>query len=82
LQLEFQPSIIAVQDEATFEALVRSVFTQRRKTLHNALRPFSIDRKIDPRRALAEAGIDGIRRPETLQLAEFARLADAFVSRS
>jgi hypothetical protein len=28
-------------------------------------------------RALAEAGVDGTRRPEELAIAEFARLADA-----
>jgi hypothetical protein len=30
--------------------------------------------------ALAEAGVDGQRRPETLQLVELARLADVFAS--
>jgi 16S rRNA (adenine1518-N6/adenine1519-N6)-dimethyltransferase len=69
-----------VRDEATFEALVRSIFTQRRKTLSNALRPFAEMRKSNAREALEKAGLDGRRRPETLQLAELARLADVFPS--
>jgi 16S rRNA (adenine1518-N6/adenine1519-N6)-dimethyltransferase len=64
-----------VRDAATFEALVRSMFTQRRKTLFNALRPFAESRGRHPAPALERAGIDGRRRPETLSLAEIASLA-------
>ena len=80
LRLQFQPPSVAIADEAVFESLVRSIFTQRRKTLQNALRRFADERKVDPRRALDDAGVDGSRRPETLQIAELARLADAFLS--
>jgi 16S rRNA (adenine1518-N6/adenine1519-N6)-dimethyltransferase len=80
LRLEFVDPVVALRDEATFERLVRSIFTQRRKTLLNALKPFAEDRAIDPRLAIATAGVDGTRRPEALQLAELARLADVFVS--
>ena len=82
LRLEFQDPAVALKDEATFERLVRSIFTQRRKTLLNALKPFGVERGVDARRAIALAGIDGIRRPETLQLTELAQLADVFVSAS
>jgi 16S rRNA (adenine1518-N6/adenine1519-N6)-dimethyltransferase len=82
LRLEFHQPAVTMRDEATFETLVRSIFTQRRKTLHNALRPFAEARNRDPRRALADAAIDGMRRPETLQLTELARLADVFASQS
>jgi 16S rRNA (adenine1518-N6/adenine1519-N6)-dimethyltransferase len=82
LGLEFADPVVALKDEAVFEGLVRSIFTQRRKTLLNALRPFAEDRGVDPRAAIAEAGVDGSRRPEALQLAELARLADVFVSSS
>jgi 16S rRNA (adenine1518-N6/adenine1519-N6)-dimethyltransferase len=82
LRLEFQEPAVAIQDEATFEALVRAIFTQRRKALHNALKPFAEERYVDARRALEQAGVDGMRRPETLQLTELARLVDVFVSRS
>ena len=34
---------------------------------------------MDPRLAVAEAGVDGTLRPEALQLTELARLADVFV---
>ena len=56
------------------------MFTQRRKTLSNALKPFGTAVGVDPVTALTEAGIDGQRRPETLQLVELARLADVFAS--
>jgi 16S rRNA (adenine1518-N6/adenine1519-N6)-dimethyltransferase len=81
LRLEFhQPEVVPL-DEATFEDLVRSIFTQRRKTLANALRPFAERRGVAPRVAIASAGLDGSLRPEALQLTELARLADVFVSR-
>jgi 16S rRNA A1518/A1519 N6-dimethyltransferase RsmA/KsgA/DIM1 with predicted DNA glycosylase/AP lyase activity len=59
--------------------MVRTMFTQRRKTLGNALKPFAVERGADAARALTAAGIDPQRRPETLQLAEMAALARAFV---
>lgn len=80
LRLEFRPAAVAVRDEATFAALVRSIFTRRRKTLNNALAPFADERGRSPKDAILAAGIDGIRRPETLQLTELARLADYFAS--
>jgi len=78
LSLRFRPPAVSVADEAAFESLVRSIFTQRRKTLLNALRPFATSRSRDAGRALADAGIDPSRRPETLHLTELARLADRF----
>jgi 16S rRNA (adenine1518-N6/adenine1519-N6)-dimethyltransferase len=80
VNLRFRPPAVRLADEPAFEAMVRSMFTQRRKTLLNALRPYSALRARDGRTALAAAGIDPIRRPETLQLAELARLADFFAS--
>jgi 16S rRNA (adenine1518-N6/adenine1519-N6)-dimethyltransferase len=58
----------------------------RRKTLLNALMrapaSFGLGFGMEDRAALesllARAGIDGIRRGETLSLTEFARIADAF----
>jgi 16S rRNA (adenine1518-N6/adenine1519-N6)-dimethyltransferase len=80
IRLEFHEPEVAVRDERVFEGLVRSIFTQRRKTLANALKPFAADRGVDARAAIADAGLDGQRRPETLQLTELARLADRFSS--
>ena len=60
-----------------FQGLVQAVFTRRRKTLANALLAFPPAVAATPARILDAAGIDGVRRPETLSIAEFARLADA-----
>jgi 16S rRNA (adenine1518-N6/adenine1519-N6)-dimethyltransferase len=75
VRLTFHRPMEEVRDATTVEALVRSMFTQRRKTLVNALRPFAESRGRQPARALERAGIDGRRRPETLSLAEIASLA-------
>jgi 16S rRNA (adenine1518-N6/adenine1519-N6)-dimethyltransferase len=80
LRLAFRPPAAPVADPALFEAMVRSMFTQRRKTLANALKVFAGSMGADAGAALAAAGIDPTRRPETLQLNELARLADHFVS--
>ncbi|MEE8574919.1 MAG: 16S rRNA (adenine(1518)-N(6)/adenine(1519)-N(6))-dimethyltransferase RsmA, partial [Thermodesulfobacteriota bacterium] len=70
---------VPVTDEVLFKRVVKSGFGQRRKTLYNALKMLGADKAtID--KALDEAGIDGGRRGETLDLAEFARLASAFGS--
>jgi 16S rRNA (adenine1518-N6/adenine1519-N6)-dimethyltransferase len=67
-----------VTDEAHFRKVVKAGFSQRRKTLLNALRS---DRDLGEaaavRAALAEAGIEPMRRAETLSVADFARLAEA-----
>jgi 16S rRNA (adenine1518-N6/adenine1519-N6)-dimethyltransferase len=80
VNLRFRPAAVPLADERVFEAMVRSMFMQRRKTLLNALRPYAALRARDGRAALAAAGIDPVRRPETLQLAELARLADFFAA--
>lgn len=80
LKLSFRAPAVRVADERAFEAMIRSMFTQRRKTLSNALKPFAEQRGRAAPDALAAAGVDGRRRPETLQLAELARLADFFSS--
>jgi 16S rRNA (adenine1518-N6/adenine1519-N6)-dimethyltransferase len=57
--------------------MVRSVFTQRRKTIGNALKGFASETGLGADQALLAAGIDAKRRPETLDLAEFAALSRA-----
>jgi len=76
LRLEFGPPAVKVRDERLFERLTKALFSQRRKTLSNALKAF------DPTApaVLALADIDGRRRPETLQVQELARLADLIAS--
>jgi 16S rRNA (adenine1518-N6/adenine1519-N6)-dimethyltransferase len=68
---------VPVADPARFRAVVLAAFSQRRKSLANALAAglaMSVDRV---RGLAAAAGIDPARRAETLSLAEFARLAEA-----
>jgi 16S rRNA (adenine1518-N6/adenine1519-N6)-dimethyltransferase len=75
VRLAFRPPSVTVGDEPFFEAMVRTLFQQRRKTVTNAIKPFATARGLDGARALAGAGLDGSRRPETLQLAELSALA-------
>ena len=82
VRLRFRAPHPQVKDPTLFAALVQAVFTRRRKTLANAL--LALDGRSGPplprpAEALAAAGLDGTRRPETLSIAEFARLADASV---
>lgn len=54
---------------STMERVTAAAFGQRRKMLRGSLK------SIGGERLLAAAGIDGVRRAETLDVAEFARLA-------
>jgi 16S rRNA (adenine1518-N6/adenine1519-N6)-dimethyltransferase len=76
IRLTFRPPPVPTRDRQVFDGMVRSVFTQRRKTLLNALQSFAGLRGLDSRTVLGEAGIDPARRAETLDLTELARLAD------
>lgn len=58
-------------DPRLLATLVRQAFGQRRKTLRNAMAGFLSGEDIQ------DTGIDPKRRPETLSIAEFVRLADA-----
>ena len=78
VRLTFRAPTVAIGDERQFEAMVRSMFTQRRKTLANALAAFAEGRGQRAGDVLRAAGIDPSRRPETLTLDELARLAAAF----
>lgn len=65
---------VEVEDEKHFFRVVRAAFGQRRKTIGNALKSFGLPRDI-LQGALSKAGIDPLRRGETLSLSEFAALA-------
>jgi 16S rRNA (adenine1518-N6/adenine1519-N6)-dimethyltransferase len=94
VRLAFRPPPVPVARFDAVDRLVRTAFQQRRKTLANALRPL-LDRAIGqapvegapaPLRTAAElatvlagAGIDPMRRPETLTPTEFVRLADTLI---
>ncbi|MDR3415960.1 MAG: 16S rRNA (adenine(1518)-N(6)/adenine(1519)-N(6))-dimethyltransferase RsmA [Nevskia sp.] len=70
-----RPAPFAVADLAAYDRIVTAAFSQRRKTLGNALR------QLLPAAAIEAAGIDPRVRGETLAPAEFARLANAFEAR-
>jgi 16S rRNA (adenine1518-N6/adenine1519-N6)-dimethyltransferase len=56
---------IEIDDELFFRSVVRAAFGTRRKTLLNSLSSLGLS-KADTAAALHEAGIDPIRRGETL----------------
>jgi 16S rRNA (adenine1518-N6/adenine1519-N6)-dimethyltransferase len=62
-----------ITDAAHYSKVVHAAFGQRRKTLRNALRAVYDEGAVDV--ALAATAIDGGRRGETLEIAEFAALA-------
>lgn len=71
---------VEVKDETFFFQITRMSFAQRRKTILNNLTSGLQDgkaRKEDILKALAKAGIDPIRRGETLSIPEFGALSDA-----
>ena len=80
VRLRYRPARPQLADAALFTALVRAIFMHRRKMLGNALASFAESRGRDAGTVIAAAGIDGRRRPETLDLAELGRLADLFAS--
>jgi 16S rRNA (adenine1518-N6/adenine1519-N6)-dimethyltransferase len=66
--------LVPETDEAKFRAFVQSVFTMRRKQMQRILRSIAgISQELADER-LASAGIDPMARPETLSVADFARL--------
>ena len=62
---------VQVKDEKCFAGLVNQAFSQRRKTLRNALKGLLTAEEI------ASLAIDPMRRPETLSLADYALLSNA-----
>jgi 16S rRNA (adenine1518-N6/adenine1519-N6)-dimethyltransferase len=81
VRLRFRAPDPPVRDLAMFGRIVQAVFTRRRKTMANAL--LALDDGVAPRlrpsEALRAAELDGSRRPETVSIAEFARLTDIYV---
>ncbi len=72
-----QPKVQVISRKLFF-ATVRGAFGKRRKTLLNALSDSGLSFSKDQvREVLAAAGIDPIRRAETLTIEEFATLANA-----
>lgn len=72
LRIRERPGV-QVKDEGFLFDLIREAFTHRRKTMANAIKRLCPAACAD---ILAGAGIDPRRRPQTLSLEDFARLAD------
>jgi len=64
------------QDELVLARLVSKAFSQRRKTLRNALADFATAQQ------LVGLGLDPLLRPENLSLEDFVRVANAVASRA
>ncbi len=66
---------ITIKDKTQFAQLVSQAFNQRRKTLRNSLKEWLSAEEIEA------CGIQATARPETLELAEFARMSDAITNK-
>lgn len=76
------PAEPAARSEATLSKVVQAAFAQRRKTLKNALAGSFLDlAPAGAERLLTAVGIDPTRRAETLSVAEFVALSNAFDQR-
>ena len=64
---------VKANNETTFKSLVTKAFTQRRKTLRNAIKDFVDAEKIQ------SLGIDPARRPETISVSEFVALSNLVI---
>ena len=71
---------VQVEDEEFLFKVIKAGFGQRRKTLSNALSVLKGYDKATILRCLEEAGIDPVRRGETLSLEEYSRLSDVLRS--
>ena len=71
---------VETEDEDKYFSVVRSAFSQKRKTLLNSLGGTGASKDVI-RDALTEAGVDPKRRAETLTLSDFARITAALSER-
>ena len=79
VRLRFRSPRVDIGTTAVFERIVRGLFLQRRKTLANALKPVAASFDRSPSELLLRARLEGGRRPETLTVAEVARLSLAML---
>jgi len=79
VEVEFKPVISSpALDEAFFSKIVKAAFSKRRKTLKNALAASGLmPGRRDWPAVLKTAGIDPVRRAETVSVEEFVRLSNA-----
>ena len=76
VQLQFRAPPVRPADPALFDHMVRAMFTRRRKTSLNALRPYALRTSTLPAATVFEqAGVDPQQRPEQLDLPALADLS-------
>lgn len=73
---------VEIRDEEYFFKVIKAGFAQRRKTIANSLSVLGDVTREEILRALETAGIDPVRRGETLDLREYAALAKALAERN
>lgn len=76
--------LVGLSSDSYFSSVVRASFAQRRKTILNNLKGSRLPGVSEDCiiRALAESGIEGGRRGETLSAVEFGMLSNALLSRA
>lgn len=72
--------LVKLEEEGWFKKVVKGCFSYRRKRLINGLRHADLPLPEDLQKRIEKLGIDPQRRPETLTIQEFARLAEALKS--
>jgi 16S rRNA (adenine1518-N6/adenine1519-N6)-dimethyltransferase len=77
VRLDFLPDQEVIPAPRRFDAMVRALFTQRRKMMGNALGSYLGITAPAAAHLLAGLGIEPRRRPETLTIAEFATVAQS-----
>ena len=70
---------VAVEDEEYFFKVIKAGFAQRRKTVANSLSVLGDVTRAEILEALEKAGIEPVRRGETLSLEEYAKLTEALM---
>lgn len=75
--IPYEKRPIQAQSDAVLRRVVKAAFSQRRKTLRNSLSSLGCDKALI-KQALEAASIEDSRRAETLSVAEFVALANAF----
>lgn len=79
LEIRFNPAIEnPANDESVFFSVIKAAFSKRRKTLRNSLAGTGLFKDTDAAKSVLErAGIDPMRRAETLSVEEFVALSNA-----
>jgi 16S rRNA (adenine1518-N6/adenine1519-N6)-dimethyltransferase len=69
--------VVGAEELPAFQSLVKNLFQQRRKTIHNTLRSFYQLSEEQLETVVREAGVDPGVRPEALATRDFHRLSQS-----